>query len=400
MKKIGIMGGTFNPIHNAHIMMAQAAYEQYELDEVWFMPSKNPPHKEKSEILSDEHRKRMVQFAIDGIPHFTFSDMELKREGTTYTSDTLQQIHEELSDVKLYFILGGDSLKGLDSWHEPETILKYCTILAVPRGHLSADEMKKLCKKQGKKFKGDIFPIQMNHIQISSEQIRKRLRKGKSAVAFCPERVVNYICLHGLYNTCTAKYKKKKVDSELLNCLSSTLRPKRYAHTLGVAYTAAALAVCHGADKEKAELAGMLHDCAKYFSDKEMFSLCEQYGIELTTTERINTALIHSKLGAYLAKERYGVEDDEILSAIRYHTTGKPDMSMLEKIIYIADYIEPGRHMDCSPYSLEDVRQECFKNLDRGMLMILTNGVHYLQNSGKEIDELSITAYEYYKALQ
>ena len=104
MKKIGIMGGTFNPIHNAHLMMAQAAYEQYKLDEVWFMPSKNPPHKQKQDILSDEHRKRMIQFAIDEIPHFVFSDMELKRQGTTYTCDTLEQLHKDLPEAEIYFI--------------------------------------------------------------------------------------------------------------------------------------------------------------------------------------------------------------------------------------------------------------------------------------------------------
>lgn len=120
MKKIGIMGGTFNPIHNAHLMMAQAAYEQYELDEVWFMPSKNPPHKSQSEIVSEEHRSRMVQFAIDDSKHFLFSDIELKRQGTTYTCETLAQCVEEFSDTRFYFILGGDSLCHFEQWYHPE----------------------------------------------------------------------------------------------------------------------------------------------------------------------------------------------------------------------------------------------------------------------------------------
>lgn len=400
MRKIGIMGGTFNPIHNAHIMMAQAAYEQYDLDEVWFMPSKNPPHKKKSEIASDEHRKRMVQLAIDGISYFRFSDLELKREGTTYTSDTLQQIHQEMPDAELYFILGGDSLEGLDGWHEPHIILKHCTILAVPRGQLDDKGIKKLCKKQGNKFGGDIYPIPMNHIQISSEQIRTRLQKGQSAVAFCPEKVVNYIRLHGLYGSKILQLQKERVDKELLTCLSSTLRPKRYTHTLGVAYTASALAFCHDVEPERARLAGMLHDCAKYLTGEEMLALCRTYGIELNPAEQANTALIHSKLGAYLARKRYGVRDEEILSAIRYHTTGKPDMTTLEKIIYIADYIEPERHMDCSPYSLAEIRQISFQNLDEGLLMILTNGVQYLQNANSIVDEMTSKTYEYYQSLQ
>lgn len=396
MKKIGIMGGTFNPIHNAHIMMAQAAYEQYDLDEVWFMLSKNPPHKEKREIASDEHRKRMVQLAIDGVLHFRFSDMELKREGTTYTSDTLQQIHREMPEARLYFILGGDSLEELEHWHEPEIIVRHCKILAAPRGQLRENEIKILCKKQSDKLKGEIVPIAMNHIQISSEQIRSRLQEGRSAVSFCPEKVVNYIRLHGLYGSQIFTLQKPKDGNILYNLLSSTLRPKRYIHTLGVAYTASALAFCHGVDPEKAKLAGLLHDCAKYFTGDEMLALCEKYQIALTSTERVNTALIHSKLGAYLAEHRYGVKDEEILSAIRYHTTGKPDMTPLEKIIYIADYIEPHRKIDCSPYSFAAIRQKCFQDLDRGLLMILTCGIQYLQNSDCKVDEMTLQTYEYY----
>lgn len=402
MKKIGIMGGTFNPIHNAHIMMAQAAYEQYDLDEVWFMPSKNPPHKDKGAIVSDEHRKRMVQFAIDDISHFSFSDIELNREGITYTSDTLQQIHEKNPKIKLYFILGGDSLVDFATWHKPETILKHCSILAAPRGTLSTEEMEKLCKTQGEKFHGEILPIQMNHIQISSEQIRGRIQRGESALAFCPESVITYIKLHSLYGSKMKPLKKTNVDKELLNCLSSTLRPKRYLHTLGVAHTAANLAFCHGEgerDGKRAELAGLLHDCAKYYTGEEMLALCGRYAIELNETEKVNTALIHGKLGAYLARTRYGVEDEEILSAIRYHTTGKPDMTMLEKILYIADYIEPARQMDCHPYSLEEIRKQSFNNLDDGLMMILANTVEYLQGSDKKIDEMSLQTYEYYKAM-
>lgn len=399
MKKIGIMGGTFNPIHNAHIMMAQAAYEQYELDEVWFMPSKNPPHKEKQNIASDEHRKRMVQHAIDNIPHFSFSDIELKREGITYTCETLQEIYAKNSDIEIYFILGGDSLASFGKWYKPKTIMKYCKILAAPRGDLSDEDMKSLCKKQGKEFHGDFLPITMNHIQISSEQIRERIKNGKSAYAFCPESVVRYIQIHELYGSKKWNYKCKNVDKDLLACLSATLRPKRYIHTLGVANTAANLAFCHmdESDVKRAELAGMLHDCAKYYTGEEMISLCKEYGIKLSETEMENTALIHSKLGSYLVKYRYGVKDDEICSAISYHTTGKPDMTTMEKIIYIADYIEPMRKMDCKPHALEEIRKECFRNLDSGLFMILENTVFYLQNSDMKIDEMSLETYEYYK---
>lgn len=402
MKKIGIMGGTFNPIHNAHLMMAQAAYQQYSLDEVWFMPSKNPPHKDNRDIVSEEHRTRMVRSAIDAVPHFLFSDMELKRKGTTYTCETMKALHGEYPKAKLYFIMGGDSLAGFGEWYHPEKILKYCTVLAAPRGAVSDDQMRDLCRKQGKRFHGEILPVRMNHIPISSEQIRAKIKNKESVLAFCPEAVSLYIRIHGLYGAKSEKWKVKNVDQELLNCLSATLRPGRYLHTLRVAQTAAALAFCHSQDPVKdssrAELAGMLHDCGKYYTGGEMLALCREYGIVLSDTEKRNTALIHGKLGAYLARERYGIRDEEICSAISYHTTGKPDMTTLEKVIYIADYIEPGRKMDCAPYSLSEIRKESFHDPDRALLMILTNTITYLRSDPeKEMDELTVQTYDYYK---
>ena len=122
--KIGIMGGTFNPIHNAHLMMAQAAYEQYKLDEIWFMPSAKPPHKNQDEIAEKEHRKRMVQFAIDKTPYFKYSNVEYKREGKTYTYDTLVELKKEREDAHFYFIMGGDSLAQFEQWYHPEKIVK------------------------------------------------------------------------------------------------------------------------------------------------------------------------------------------------------------------------------------------------------------------------------------
>lgn len=401
MKKIGIMGGTFNPIHNAHLMMAQAAYEQYGLDEVWFMPSKNPPHKDRDTIVSEDHRSRMVKAAIDGIPYFKFSGMELKRDGVTYTCDTVKAVHKDDPANELYFIMGGDSLENFDKWYHPEKILKYCTVLAVPRDTLSVEQTEALCRKQGKRFHGKILPVSMEHIGISSEQIRRRIQNKESALAFCPEAVVTYIELHGLYGYKTMKREQKGVDKTLLRCLASTLRPKRYLHTLGVAHIATSMAFCHCPDPDRdgrrAELAGLLHDCAKYYTGEEMLALCDEYGIELTDTERRNTALIHGKLGAYLAAERYGIGDEEICSAISFHTTGKPDMTTLEKILYIADYIEPGRRMDCHPYPLDEIRRESFRDLDCALRMVLANTVEYLRSDpAKEIDELTMETYDYY----
>jgi nicotinate-nucleotide adenylyltransferase len=406
MKKVGIMGGTFNPVHCAHLAMAAAAREQFGLDEILFMPSKNPPHKEKSEIVSDEHRKRMVQFAIDGIEFFSFSDLELKRDGTTYTCETLQILKEEHPDWELYFILGGDSLSSFNHWYKPEKILRYCTILAAPREDLNFSETEKLCKKMSEKYIGKFFPLHLKQMRISSHQIRKKIKRGESLTGICPDKVCRYMELHGLYNRSIYSYpsgmiEKNGISNDVCHSLSATLRPKRYRHTIGVAHISFALACCHSNPSSdiafKAELAGMLHDCAKYLSGAEMIAACDENGIELSEVERENDALIHGKLGAWLAKERYGIEDEEILSAIRYHTTGRPDMCLLEKIIYIADYIEPLRNMNCAPFSLAEIRQMCFHNLDEGLFMILSNTVDYLSDGKSKMDEMTLETYLYYK---
>lgn len=185
---------------------------------------------------------------------------------------------------------------------------------------------------------------------------------------------------------------------EFENEMQNVLKPKRFVHTQGVRYTCAALAMAHGCSLEKAQIAGVLHDCAKCYSDEELLDMADKYGITLTKTEVNAPQLIHSKVGAYLAKEKYGVEDEEIISAISYHTTGKPKMTELEKIVFIADYIEPNRRMlECLP----ECRQAAFKDLDLGMYVILKHTLNYLKSKcdEQEIDETTRSAYEYYKDL-
>lgn len=175
--------------------------------------------------------------------------------------------------------------------------------------------------------------------------------------------------------------------------LQEKLDRKRYEHTLGVLYTSAALCMQHEIDIEQGMLAGLLHDCGKAFKNKEQYMLCQQYHISLTEVEKENHALIHAKLGAYLAKECYGVTDDNILSAILYHTTGRPNMTQLEKIVYIADYIEPHRNLPM----VEELRTKAFQDLDETLYQLLEHSLEHLANSHKLIDEMTIAAYQYYK---
>ena len=185
-----------------------------------------------------------------------------------------------------------------------------------------------------------------------------------------------------------------EISQKLRKEMEKQLKPDRFDHTLGVAYTAASMAIVHGADIQKALIAGMLHDCAKCMHHEDQIKICEKNKIEITDVERRNHSLLHAKVGMYLAKTKYEIDDPEILGAIRWHTTGKENMSLLEKIVYIADFIEPNRKQ------LEDmavIRKEAFTDIDKCMAHILYNSIRYLKTIGKECDETTMTAYEYYK---
>ncbi len=190
------------------------------------------------------------------------------------------------------------------------------------------------------------------------------------------------------------------MDDKLISIqkkLKDKLDSDRYEHTLGVMYTSAALAMAHGVSLDKALYAGLLHDCAKCYSDEKKFKLCDKYKVKLSKFEIENTALIHAKLGAALAKEKYDVNDDEILSAIRHHTTGAPSMTDLDKIVFIADYIEP--HRD-KANRLDVIRECAFKNLDSTVIMILEDTLNYLTGRNKVIDDTTRETYNYYIGLR
>ena len=176
--------------------------------------------------------------------------------------------------------------------------------------------------------------------------------------------------------------------------LSKILKEDRYEHTLGVMYTSAALAMRYGADIQKSMTAGLLHDCGKYLPPKEQIRLCEKKKITLTESELEMPALVHAKLGAYLARHEYHIKDAEILDAITYHTTGRPDMTLLEKLVYIADYIEPNRK---EIPGLADIRQIVFTDIDRAVCLSAGSTVRYLKNGGKAVDPMTINTYNFYK---
>lgn len=192
-KKIGIMGGTFNPIHLAHLQMAYTALEQKELDEVWFMPSKNPPHKDHHMILSEKIRSDMIRLAIEEEKRFLFSDFELKRDGITYTAETLELLKEAYPENTWYFIMGADSFFSFSKWYHPEVIAKDAVILAVGRDGVDELGMKEQAKKLTGQYQGQFCVLSMKQLAISSSEIRRKLKQGENVKRMLPVKVWNYI---------------------------------------------------------------------------------------------------------------------------------------------------------------------------------------------------------------
>lgn len=186
----------------------------------------------------------------------------------------------------------------------------------------------------------------------------------------------------------------KYTISKAKKVLKEYMDGSRFEHTIGVMDTAACLAMRYGADMEKALIAGLLHDCAKCMPDSKKVKICMKNHIPMSETEEQNPFLLHAKVGAYIAKEKYGVDDEEILQAIACHTTGKPAMTLLEKIIYIADYIEPMRNKAAN---LPEVRRMAFEDLDLALFKIFSDTLLYLKDTAKSLDAMTVQAYEYYK---
>lgn len=201
MKKIGIMGGTFNPIHFGHLFLAENAYEQIGLDQILFMPSKNPPHKEKPYQVTEQQRVEMVSLAIADNPHFALSTFELERNGYTYTADTLTLLKKENPEKEYYFIVGADSLFMMHQWYQPQTVFSLCTVVAAGRNNVEPQILQQQADYLRQQYQARILLLDMPTIQIASEEIRERIKEGRSVRYYLPEGVIEFINKNKLYLT-------------------------------------------------------------------------------------------------------------------------------------------------------------------------------------------------------
>jgi len=197
--RLGLYGGTFDPVHFGHLLLAEQCREQFALDEVWFLPSGNPPHKDQQEITPGKAREEMLQFALAGHPQFKVNCMEFDREGTTFTVDTLSTLVDEDAQRELFFLIGGDSLKDLPTWRNPQRVAELATIVAVNRSDVPLSTLDAVRSELGEAAASRIRLATMPGIDLSSSDIRRRVNDGKSIRYMTPRAVEVYIFEHGLY---------------------------------------------------------------------------------------------------------------------------------------------------------------------------------------------------------
>ncbi|MDO4289379.1 MAG: nicotinate-nucleotide adenylyltransferase [Eubacterium sp.] len=375
MEKIGLLGGTFNPIHLGHLLLAESARDQYGLDRVLFIPAGSNPFKETEREISRQARQEMVAMAIKDHPAFEMLTLELERPGRTYTIDTIRSIKRRYPQSALYFITGADIMFEVTQWKDAGELLSTVNFITTFRPGYSHRRLDNRIEELQKVYDAKIRKLCTSEMDIASSDIRDRVRRGASIRYLVPEPVRRYIAEHGLYLRRHQGEKAMTID-EMKARLQKNLKPKRYEHTLNVADCALALCDRYPCDKEQAYLAALLHDCAKNYTPEALLAAAEKYNLDVDDVTQREPQLLHGPVGAAVARDEYGVTDEAVLGAIRYHTTGRAGMSRLEKIIYLADFIEPGRDYP----GVDKLRELAFEDLDKAMIQALTNTIRYITN--------------------
>lgn len=391
--KYAILGGTFNPIHTGHAIMAEFVYSTGLFDGIILMPSGDPPHKD-TEVIDSKHRMNMCELVANQCKYIDTLDLEIERQGMTYTIDTLKHL-KETTDHTYAWIIGADTLMSLEKWKDFEDVFKLTEFVVVNRIDIDDQVVNLKIEELSKRYFGKFTKVSMPFIGISSTLIRERVKNHKSIHHLVDRSVDSYIEEHELYQI------EDDLDDDLKKRLQKSLKQKmsdkRFEHTMGVKKVAMSLANQYGCDINKAALAAMLHDCAKHLKHDEIFDYCDEYHVQLTDNERLNPQVVHAKIGAVMAADKYQIHDQEILGAIRYHTTAKAHMTLLEQIIYVADYIEPNRSKAAN---LDRYRLLAYDSLDDVTYYILKDTVAHLDSKGiEEITTLTIEAFDYYEAL-
>ena len=375
MERIGIFGGSFNPVHSEHIKVALEAVKELQLNKLFIIPTFVAPHKQGVEVLSASDRLNMLNLAFLGNDNIIISDYEIKAQGVSYSYLTIRHFKELYSDSELFFLMGSDMIENFPTWKNPDDIVKNCNLVLINRqGNGVNDDI--LIENIKTLFNHSVIKLSVSGRDVSSTEIRARKMLGLPLDGLVTKEVEEYID-----NNCLFK------PNKYYEYIKNNIPEKRKTHILGVILTALKIAKNFDIDKTKVELSALLHDSAKYIEvDKKDY---EKYGIPSDCPSQV----VHQYMGAYIAEKELGITDLDILNAIRYHTSGRKNMSLLEKIIYTADIIEPSRKFN----GVEELRTAVENNFESGFITCVKEILEFLQKSGEEIYPLSVEACEFYQ---
>ena len=386
MERIGIFGGSFDPPHIGHIQAAKQAIEALQLDRLLMIPAHIAPHK-KGSVAEPQHRLAMLRIAAEGLDKTAVSDLELRREGTSYTFETVAQVRNEYPEAEIFLLMGTDMFLSFPNWKHPEKILSQATLAVFGRGQKKekAAIAARIAEMEAQGYQA-VF-VDNKAVDISSTQMR-RLLAFQCADSFLPAGVGDYIRAHDLYNV-HADWKRLPME-ELEKVVISLLNPNRVNHVLGCRDTAARLARIWGVNEEDAARAGMLHDVTKAIDGPLQLTLCREYGKVLSDFSKRYPKTLHALTGSMVAERIFG-ENKAVVAAIESHTTGKGGMNMLEKIIYVADYMEPNRDFP----GVDKLRYLAETDMDAALKLGLEMTLEHLKRQGAEVSPESREALEY-----
>ena len=386
MERIGIFGGTFDPPHKGHIQAAENAVAALQLDRLLLIPTGVAPHK-TSIIASAEHRLQMIRQSVQHLSCAQVLDLETRRESVSYTYETVQQLRAMYPDAKFFLLLGSDMFLSLEHWKNPEQILAEVAVAVFCRGAKGERAAIEAKVSQMQSCGYDVYVLSNDVVDISSTQLR-RLLAFQSADEFLPQGVGQYIQTEGLYQS-AAQWNHLPED-KLEQVVISLLKPNRVAHVLGCRDAAVELAKRWGVDETDAARAALLHDVTKALDGPLQLTLCNCYGKVLDDFSLRYPKTLHALTGSLVAERIFG-ENEAVVAAIESHTTGKAAMNMLEKIIYVADYMEPNRDFP----GVEQLRHLAFTDMDAALKLGLEMTLEHLKRQGAEVSPASQEALEY-----
>ena len=382
MKRIGIYGGTFNPPHLGHVRGAQFAMSALQLERLLVIPTNISPHKQMPvDTPTAQQRFEMTKIAFSEICGAEVSDMELKRQGASYSYETVDAVKEIYPDAEIVLFMGTDMFLSFLEWKNPDKIMKNASLGVFYRGDKGEKEAVDKQAQELRQMGATVYLVDNPVTMISSTDLR-RLIAFDCTGDFLSQEVLDYIRKENLYGI--EKPRKRLPMEQLEQEVVSLLKPNRVAHVLGCRDASIALAKHWGADPVDAARAGLLHDVTKALDGPLQLTLCQAYGILLDNFSTENPKTLHALTGSLVAERIFG-ENPRVVAAIRSHTTGKANMNVLEKIIYIADYMEPNRDFP----GVEELRELAYTDLDKALRWGLENTLAMLKQQGSQVSPAS-----------